>query len=47
MTVLLQRYRGPWGIECRVLHPVTVTGRRWLAVLRVGPWSLILAERAS
>ena len=47
MTLILRRgeYRSLW--ECRRIHPITVSGRRWLAVLRVGPWSLILCERAT
>jgi hypothetical protein len=46
MSLLLQHadYRTLW--ECRRIHPITVRGRRWIAVLRIGPWSVILAERA-
>jgi len=45
MTLILQRCRGGSPFECRSIHPITVRGRRWLAVLRVGPWSVVLAER--
>jgi hypothetical protein len=48
MTLLLQHadYRRLW--ECRRLpHPITVRGNLWLAVLRIGPWSLILAQRGT
>lgn len=48
MTILLQRAIYGSLFECRRLpHPLTIRGNRWLAVLRVGPLSLILAERAS
>lgn len=45
MTLILQRadYHSLW--ECRRIHPIVVRGRRWLAVLRLGPWSLVLTER--
>ena len=45
MTLMLKHCRGGWPFECRRIHPITVGGRRWLAVLRVGPWSVIVAER--
>ena len=45
MILLLQRYAGPFGVEARILpHVVNVRGRQWLAVLRVGPWSLVLTR---
>ena len=45
MTLTLHRYVGPFGVECRVLPGVVnVRGRQWLAVLRVGPWSLVLTR---
>jgi len=45
VTLILQHADYRSLFECRSIHPITVRGRRWLAVLRLGPWSLIATER--
>lgn len=45
MTLMLLHGTHNSPFELRRIHPIVVRGRRWLAVLRLGPWSLILAER--
>ena len=47
MSLHVQRNRGGKPFECELFpYPVTIKGRRWLGVLKLGPVSVLLVTRA-
>jgi hypothetical protein len=47
MSLHIQHSRAETPFECQLFrYPVTVKGRRWLGVFRLGPVSVLLVTRA-